>query len=49
MNPKPDDRTDNVEKIQNNINHTVKNIELAEEMIAKTNNKKTKNELTEKK
>ncbi len=41
----PDDRSDNVEKIQRNINYTIQNIELAEEMIAKTDDEKMKQEL----
>ncbi|HEX9059680.1 MAG TPA: small acid-soluble spore protein Tlp [Clostridia bacterium] len=41
----PDDRSDNVEKIQRNINYTIQNIELAEEMIAKTDDEKMKKEL----
>lgn len=41
----PDDRRDNVEKIQRNINYTIQNIELAEEMIAKTDDEKMKKEL----
>lgn len=44
--PKPDDRRDNVERIQRNINHTIQNIELAEEMIAKTDDEKMKKDLT---
>jgi len=47
-NPKPDDRRDNVEKIQYNIDKTIQNYELAEEMIAKTDDEKTKKELKEK-
>lgn len=43
--PNPDDRRDNVERIQYNINKTIQNMELAEEMIAKTDNEKTKQEL----
>ncbi|MDP4181106.1 MAG: small acid-soluble spore protein Tlp [Bacillota bacterium] len=43
--PKPDDRRDNVEKIQRNINYTIQNMELAEEMMDRTDNKKTKKEL----
>ncbi|NLY98764.1 MAG: small acid-soluble spore protein Tlp, partial [Clostridiaceae bacterium] len=39
--PKPDDRKDNVEKIQYNIDKTIQNMEMAEEMIAKTDNEKT--------
>jgi small acid-soluble spore protein (thioredoxin-like protein) len=34
--PNPDDRSDNVENIQFNIDNTIKNIRLGEEMIAKT-------------
>jgi len=45
---KPDDRRDNVEKIQKNINMTIHNIELGEEMIAKTNDEKMKNDISEK-
>ena len=45
MKPNPDDRSDNVERIQFNIDHTIKNMELAEEMIAKTDDPKTKAEL----
>ncbi len=45
---KPDDRRDNVEKIQNNINMTIHNIEAAEEMIGKTNDEKMKKDLKEK-
>lgn len=46
--PKPDDRRDNVDKIQFNIDKTIQNYELAEEMIAKTDDEKTKKELKEK-
>ncbi len=45
MKPKPDDRRDNVERIQSNINHTVANIELANDMMGKVDNHKTKQEL----
>lgn len=38
MNSKPDDRSDNVERIQENINNTVKNIRLANEVIEKSDN-----------
>lgn len=48
MKSKPDDRTDNVDKIQNNIDSTIQNCRLADEMIAKTDDKKTKASLTEK-
>lgn len=46
--PNPDDRRDNVDKIQFNIDKTIQNYELAEEMIAKTDDEKTKKELKEK-
>jgi len=46
--PKPDDRSDNVDKIQFNINHTIRNMEAAEGLIEKTDDKKMKNELEEK-
>ncbi|NLI92330.1 MAG: small acid-soluble spore protein Tlp [Peptococcaceae bacterium] len=48
MKHNPDDRRDNVERIQHNINHTIKNMELAEEMIEKTSDHKTKEDLKEK-
>jgi small acid-soluble spore protein (thioredoxin-like protein) len=41
MKHNPDDRRDNVERIQFNIDHTLKNIELAEEMMAETDDPKT--------
>jgi small acid-soluble spore protein (thioredoxin-like protein) len=41
----PDDRKDNVEKIQKNIDMTLRNMELADEMIEATDNPKTKEEL----
>lgn len=46
--PKPDDRSDNVEKIEYNIGQTIRNMELAEEMIEKTDDEKMKKELKEK-
>lgn len=46
--PKPDDRSDNVDKIQFNINHTIRNMEAAEEMIEKTDDVKMKKDLEEK-
>jgi small acid-soluble spore protein (thioredoxin-like protein) len=36
MKHKPDDRSDNVDRIQFNINHTIKNRNWREEMIEKT-------------
>jgi len=41
----PDDRKDNVERIQKNIDMTIHNMELADEMIEKTDDPKTKEEL----
>jgi small acid-soluble spore protein (thioredoxin-like protein) len=46
--PKPDDRSDNVERIQANINHTIRNMEAAEEMIEKTDDRKMARTLEEK-
>lgn len=48
MKHNPDDRSDNVERIQSNINHTIQNIEEAEEAMALTDNPKTKHDLEEK-
>ncbi|MGI6422421.1 MAG: small acid-soluble spore protein Tlp [Syntrophomonadaceae bacterium] len=42
---KADDRRDNVEKIQFNIDNTIQNMEMAEEMIAITDDEKTKKNL----
>jgi small, acid-soluble spore protein tlp len=44
----PDDRSDNVEKIQNNIDNTMQNMEAAREMIDRTANDKTKKDLKDK-
>lgn len=46
--PKPDDRSDNVDKIQFNINHTIRNMEAADELIEKTDDIKMKKDLEEK-
>ena len=46
--PKPDDRRDNVNKIQENIDNTIKNFRLAEDMIALTDDEMTKRDLEEK-
>ena len=46
--PKPDDRRDNVAKIKNHIDHTIQNMEMAEDMIRSTDNDKTKRELKDK-
>ncbi|HEX2938694.1 MAG TPA: small acid-soluble spore protein Tlp [Ruminiclostridium sp.] len=48
MKAKPDDRRDNVERIQQNINCTIRNMELADEMIEKTDDRKMKDTLEEK-
>ena len=45
MNNKPDDRRDNVDRIQHNISNTIQNIRLADEMIEKTDDEKTKADL----
>jgi small acid-soluble spore protein (thioredoxin-like protein) len=44
MKHNPDDRRDNADRIQRSINHTIRNMELAEEMIARTDNERTKKE-----
>lgn len=48
MKPNPDDRRDNVEKIQCNINHTLQNIRLTNEMIEKVDNPNERRKLEEK-
>ncbi|MDD5016910.1 MAG: small acid-soluble spore protein Tlp [Eubacteriales bacterium] len=48
MKNKPDDRRNNMERIQRNIDKTIYNMELADEMISKTTDKKMKKTLTEK-
>lgn len=48
MKVNPDDRRDNVEKIQKNIDMTIRNMELADDMMEKTDNPKTINELRSK-
>lgn len=45
MKHNPDDRSDNAEKIQENINSTLNNIELANNMIDTTSDKKMKQTL----
>ena len=45
MKNNPDDRRDNVERIQENIDHTIRNMELADDLIGKADNPKTKEEL----
>jgi len=46
--PNPDNREDNVERIQRNINYTIQNMEAAEEMIAETSDERMKKTLNEK-
>lgn len=46
--PKPDDRSNNVDRIQFNINHTIQNMEAADELIEKTDDRKMKKDLEEK-
>ncbi len=46
--PKPDDRSNNVERIQHNINHTIRNMEAAEDMLAKVDDPTQRRELEEK-
>lgn len=48
MKSKPDDRSDNVDKLQENINCTIQNMELADEMIDKTDDPKAKKDLKDK-
>ena len=48
MKNKPDDRRDNVDKIQNNITNTIENCNLTQEAIANTDDEKYKKTLEEK-
>ncbi|WP_101911028.1 small acid-soluble spore protein Tlp [Marasmitruncus massiliensis] len=48
MKPNPDDRSDNVDRIQRNIDMTIENMHRAEEMIATTPDQKMKQVLKEK-
>jgi small acid-soluble spore protein (thioredoxin-like protein) len=48
MKSKPDDRSDNVDRIQNNISNTIQNIQRAEDMIEETDDEKMKETLTQK-
>ncbi|WP_139902693.1 small acid-soluble spore protein Tlp [Clostridium thermarum] len=45
---KPDDRRDNVDKLQETIDNTIENMRLTEEAIEETANAKTKAELEDK-
>jgi small acid-soluble spore protein (thioredoxin-like protein) len=48
MKSNPDDRRDNVRRIQRNINHTIQNMEAADEMMSKTSDPRLKRALEEK-
>lgn len=48
MKNKPDDRSDNVDRIQHNISNTIENIRLAEEVIEETDDDRMKRDLEEK-
>jgi len=48
MKPNPDNRADNVDRIQQNIAMTVDNIHRADEMIEKTSDEKMKKTLKDK-
>ena len=45
MRNKPDDRSDNVDRIQHNISNTIENIRLAEEAIEETDDQEMKRDL----
>jgi small acid-soluble spore protein (thioredoxin-like protein) len=47
MKSRPDDRANNVDRIQYNIDKTILNCELADEMIAKTDDPEMKQTLQE--
>ncbi|NLG25333.1 MAG: small acid-soluble spore protein Tlp [Clostridiales bacterium] len=46
--PKPDDRKDNVDKIQQNIDMTLRNMELADELVAETSDPEMREALKDK-
>ncbi|WFA08262.1 small acid-soluble spore protein Tlp [Tissierella sp. Yu-01] len=46
--PKPDDRRDNVEKIQYDINHTISNYRATKDLINETDDEEQKRQLEEK-
>ena len=48
MKHNPDDRRDNVDRIQNNIDHTIQNIEAAEFMINLTDDPQKKKQMQDK-
>lgn len=43
--PKPDDRSDNVEKLQSMINHTIGNMEAAEESLQYTDSEEQRQQI----
>lgn len=46
--PKPDDRRDNVRKLQEQIDNTIANFRESQDMISLTDNEETKQQLIEK-
>jgi len=48
MKNKPDDRRDNVDKIKKTIDRTIRNMEIADEVISKTSDQKMKKDLGDK-
>jgi len=46
--PNPDDRSDNVEKLQEMIHNTIENMERAEETLALSDSDETKKQVEEK-
>ena len=48
MKNKPDDRRDNVDRIQENINNTLENLRLAEETMVQTDNPATIKDIKDK-
>ncbi|ALC90341.1 small acid-soluble spore protein Tlp [Bacillus sp. FJAT-18017] len=46
--PKPDDRSDNVEKLQQMIHNTIENMEAAEETAAVSDSSETRRQVEEK-
>ncbi|WP_316571304.1 small acid-soluble spore protein Tlp [Neobacillus sp. YIM B06451] len=46
--PKPDDRSDNVEKLQEMIQNTIENMERAEETMALSDSDETRRQVEEK-
>jgi len=46
--PKPDDRSDNVEKLQEMVHNTIENMEAAEESLQFANNETQRRQIEEK-